>query len=213
MPLTVNVGLNRKASKDFQSAGVSINLAAELDMGLLADPPRLQHEIEKVYMQAEAALDKQVQAMSVTGTTPRRPELPQGVQHGHGGGDLPDIHARKQDRKDAVTVTAEVQTGGGQDSSPLDRHRHHSNSRENMNGSVQQTVRGGSFGGAVRPATESQLRALRAICKRSRLDLEHEAHEEFGVESLDQLDVRQASQLIDILKERQGQANPQRRWA
>jgi hypothetical protein len=33
------------------------------------------------------------------------------------------------------------------------------------------------------------------------------------VESLDQLDVRQASQLIDILKERQGQANPQRRWA
>jgi hypothetical protein len=31
-------------------------------------------------MQAEAALDKQVQAMSVTGTTPRRPELPQGVQ-------------------------------------------------------------------------------------------------------------------------------------
>ena len=91
MPLTVNVGLNRKASKDFQSAGVSINLAAELDMGLLADPPRLQHEIEKVYMQAEAALDKQVQTMSVTGTTPRRPELPQSVQHGHGGGDLPDI--------------------------------------------------------------------------------------------------------------------------
>ena len=49
MPLTVNVGLNRKASKDFQSAGVSINLAAELDMGLLGDPPRLQHEVAKVY--------------------------------------------------------------------------------------------------------------------------------------------------------------------
>jgi hypothetical protein len=80
MPLTVNLGLDRKARKDFQSAGVSINLAAELDMGLLADPPRLQHEIKKVYMQAEADLDKQVQAMSVTGTTPRRPELPQGVQ-------------------------------------------------------------------------------------------------------------------------------------
>ena len=80
MPLTVNVGLNRKASRDFQSAGVSINLAAELDMGLLADPPRLQHEIEKVYMQAEAALDKQVHAMTVTVTTPVRAELPSASQ-------------------------------------------------------------------------------------------------------------------------------------
>ena len=58
MPLTVNLGLNRKASKHFQSAGVSINLAAELVTGLMADPPLLQHEIEKVYMLAEAALDK-----------------------------------------------------------------------------------------------------------------------------------------------------------
>ena len=80
MPLTVNVGMNRKASRDFQSAGVSINLAAELDMGLLADPPRLQHEIEKVYAQAEAALDRQVQAMTVTVTTPVRAELPAASQ-------------------------------------------------------------------------------------------------------------------------------------
>ncbi len=32
------------------------------------------------------------------------------------------------------------------------------------------------------------------------------------MESAAQLDVRQASQLIDIIKERQGQANPQRGW-
>jgi hypothetical protein len=70
MPLTVNVGLNRKASRDFQSAGVSINLAAELDVGLSADLARLQHEIPRVYMQAEAALDKQVHDMTVIGTTP-----------------------------------------------------------------------------------------------------------------------------------------------
>jgi hypothetical protein len=57
------------------------------------------------------------------------------------------------------------------------------------------------------------VRALRAICKRARLDLDREAHDEFGVESADQLDVKQASQLIDILKERQSQASPQRRWA
>ena len=86
MPLLINVGLDRKARKDLQSAGVAINLAAELDMGLLADPPRLQQEIEKVYMQAEAALDKEVQAMFVCGTTQRRSESPQEVQHGPGQG-------------------------------------------------------------------------------------------------------------------------------
>ena len=80
-----------------------------------------------------------------------------------------------------------------------------SNGKPSSNGFTQ--------GGPVRPATESQMRALRAICKRGRLDLDREAHEEFGVESAEQLDVKQASHLIDSLKERQGQANPQRRWA
>jgi len=63
MPLTVNVGLNRKASRDFQSAGVSINLSAALDMGLLGDPPRLQHEVAKVYAQASEAIDRQLASM------------------------------------------------------------------------------------------------------------------------------------------------------
>ena len=57
------------------------------------------------------------------------------------------------------------------------------------------------------------MRALRVTCKRARLDLDREAHDEFGVEAAVQLDVEQVSQLIDILKEGQGQANPQRRWA
>jgi hypothetical protein len=38
MPLSVNVGLSRKASKDYQSTGVGINLTAELDQALLAKP-------------------------------------------------------------------------------------------------------------------------------------------------------------------------------
>ena len=38
MPLSINVGLSRKASKDYQSTGVSINVTAELDQSLLAKP-------------------------------------------------------------------------------------------------------------------------------------------------------------------------------
>ncbi len=58
MPLTVNVGISRKASANYQSTGLSINLTAELDQSLLADPPRLQSEIDRIYAQAEEALDR-----------------------------------------------------------------------------------------------------------------------------------------------------------
>ena len=62
MPLSVNVGLSRKASKDYQSTGVSINVTAELDQSLLAKPVELQRQIHGLYDQARQALDTQTQA-------------------------------------------------------------------------------------------------------------------------------------------------------
>jgi hypothetical protein len=59
MPLSVNVGLSRKASKDFQSTGVSLNIVAELDQSLLARPDELQRQIADLYAQAGAALNHQ----------------------------------------------------------------------------------------------------------------------------------------------------------
>lgn len=59
MPLTINVGLSRKASKDFQSSGTSINITAELDQSLLNRPDQLQHQIDQLYQQAESALARQ----------------------------------------------------------------------------------------------------------------------------------------------------------
>jgi hypothetical protein len=177
MPLLINVGLNRKASKDFQSVGVSLNLTAELDQGLLSDPPRLQSEIDRIYGQAEEALERQISAMGT--------EAKQDAQPAH--------HAAPQ----PIRSLPSPQNGH---TPPVPA----SNDKPISNGFAQ--------GGPVRPATESQMRALRAICKRGRLDLDREAHDEFGLESSDQLDVKQASQLIDILKERQGQPSPQRRW-
>lgn len=59
MPLCVNVGLNRKASADFQSRGCSINITAELDAALLTRPQELQGAIDNLYDQARLALDRQ----------------------------------------------------------------------------------------------------------------------------------------------------------
>lgn len=69
MPLSIHVGLSRKASKDYQSTGVSINVTAELDQSLLTRPAELQAQIEAMYGQAENAIDRQVQAYA-SATTP-----------------------------------------------------------------------------------------------------------------------------------------------
>lgn len=61
MPLSINVGLSRKASKDYQSTGVSINVTAELDQSLLAKPAELQRQINGLYDQARQALDTQTE--------------------------------------------------------------------------------------------------------------------------------------------------------
>ena len=46
--LSVNVSLSRKASKDYQSTGVSINVTAELDQSLLARPEQLRRRSRAV---------------------------------------------------------------------------------------------------------------------------------------------------------------------
>ncbi len=61
MPLSINVGLSRKASRNYQSSGVSINVTAELDQALLGRPAELQQKIGALYAQAQAALDQQIQ--------------------------------------------------------------------------------------------------------------------------------------------------------
>lgn len=59
MPLKINVGLNRKASKDYQSTGLSVNIEAELDATLLARPDELQRQVANLYAQAHEALERQ----------------------------------------------------------------------------------------------------------------------------------------------------------
>jgi hypothetical protein len=51
-----------------------------------------------------------------------------------------------------------------------------------------------------RPATASQVRALRAICARRKIDLVGLLRERFGLATADELGIRQASNLIDELK-------------
>jgi hypothetical protein len=149
MPLSINVGLSRKASKDYQSTGVSINVTAELDQSLLARPDELQREVANLYAQAEQAMDRQA----------GRPE-PQASPA----------------RRSPAAGRADYRNGSG------------NGNRSNGNGS-------GNGGGM----TDSQRRAILAIARRAGADAMYEAEQIIGT-PLDDLTVRQASELIDHLK-------------
>ena len=51
-----------------------------------------------------------------------------------------------------------------------------------------------------RPATASQVRAIRAICARRKIDLISLLRDRYGLTTADELGIRQASNLIDELK-------------
>ncbi len=87
MPLSINVGLSRKASRDYQSTGVSINVTAELDQSLLARPLELQEQVANLYAQAEQALDrKATQPDAVSGPHRPYPARSNGYRNGNGHG-------------------------------------------------------------------------------------------------------------------------------
>jgi hypothetical protein len=140
MPLSINVGLSRKASRDFQSTGVSINVTAELDQALLARPDDLQRQIGDLYAQAQQAMEKQAGATDQGQPRQARP-------------------------RSARAASPPPRNGNG-------------------------------HGGGM---TESQRNAIRAIARRANANADYEAQQIIGV-ALDDLTVRQASELIDHLK-------------
>ena len=59
-----------------------------------------------------------------------------------------------------------------------------------------------------RPATASQVKAIRAIAARRKIDLVGLLREKFGLTTADELGIRQASNLIDELKSDEPASSP-----
>lgn len=110
MPLTINVGLNRKASKDYQSTGASINLTAELDQSLLTRPDELQGAVSELYEQADAALERQINGGSHEAAARRSPQRQNGSNgngHGRGGGRAQNGRGMTQSQRKAIHAIAD----------------------------------------------------------------------------------------------------------
>ncbi len=118
MPLSINVGLSRKASKDYQSTGVSINVTAELDQSLLARPQELQAQVADLYAQAEAALERQAANMGES-APPSRPAGPEG-QAGRSNG---NGHANGNGNGERGYANGRRPNGNGNGSTATDSQR------------------------------------------------------------------------------------------
>lgn len=119
MPLTVNVGLSRKTSENYNSRGVSINLTAELDQSLLARPDDLQGAINELYEQADYALVRQTHSAGQTPTNPRAGKArPNGT---NGNGHVPSGHGRSMTPSQRRAVCSIADQLG---LDPIDEARH-----------------------------------------------------------------------------------------
>jgi hypothetical protein len=85
-----------------------------------------------------------------------------------------------------------------------------SGARITANGADTQVTNSAVFRDAPnpRPATASQVRAIRAICSRRKIDLLSLLRERFGLSTADELGIRQASNLIDELKSDEPTTSP-----
>jgi hypothetical protein len=81
---------------------------------------------------------------------------------------------------------------------PAPPPRHTTNGHANGNGRTDAESAGRSR--ARKPATENQLRAIRSIAHRQNADLDGLIRQEFEVDRPENLSLKQASELIDILK-------------
>ena len=81
---------------------------------------------------------------------------------------------------------------------PATPPRQSTNGHANGNGHTDSPPAGRSR--ARKPATENQIRAIRSIARRQNADLDGLLRQEFGGQRLEDLSLKQASELIDLLK-------------
>jgi hypothetical protein len=184
--LKLNVGTNRKIGQpDYGSAGASCNLEIELDAALFQDLDGLHHVVRRAYAACNQAVTDELARLANAG--------PHG-QH-------------------AIPANAEpgpVPTLSDAGSTPVTRNSRATDFTSNSDPHTPHTRHAqlGTGRPSPRPATTSQVKAIRAICSRRKIDLLALLRDRFGIQTADELGIRQASDLIDELKSDEGSSHP-----
>ena len=190
--LKLHAGVSKKVGlPGFSSASASCTIEAELDGSLLHDREGFQTVVQRAYKSCEKAVEDQIARLLVQGNpTPNSPvcvpdvsEHPQATNGPQTRSQTPS-HASQPVPQEVIEVRTSPAIGGTRittTSNSLPSHR---------------------------PATASQVRALRAIAARRKIDLVGLLRDRFGLQTADELGIRQASNLIDELKSDEPAATP-----
>ncbi len=201
--LKLHAGVSKKVGlPGFSSASASCTIEAELDSSFLNDTQGFQIVVRRAYQSCEQAVADQIARLQVereAGVTiqensalqspdsvqgdhgqPRRMNGPQTRSQGPSRACQPVsqahahevIEVRTSPAITGATVTAQSRT-------PSQRTQSQP---------------------SPRPATASQVKAIRAIASRRRIDLVGLLRDRFGLQTADELGIRDASNLIDELK-------------
>ncbi len=211
--LKLNVGTNRKIGQpDYGSAGASCNLEVELDTALFHDLDGLQQVVQRAYAACNQAVNDELSRLSVSASASAS-SLSRSSSSGSNGHQHCDQHQHQPQLHHAATPVHEVSISpvihgarftpamppaagfhaSGLHASAVDHAQPNGNTSANTRNSSGNIP-------SPRPATTSQVRAIRAICGRQKIDLTNLLRERYGLQSADQLGIRQASDLIDELK-------------
>jgi hypothetical protein len=186
--LKLHAGVSKKVGlPGFSSASASCTIEAELDSSLLQDHDGFQTVVRRAYQSCEKAVEAQIARLLLQGNpTPISPvcvpDAPEHPQTTNG----PQTRSQSPSRafQPVTQEVVEVRT------SPA------------ISGATVTRTPAAQFSTqpSPRPATASQVRALRAIAARRKIDLVGLLRDRFGLTTADELGIRQASSLIDELK-------------
>ena len=177
--LKLHAGVSKKVGlPGFSSASASCTIEAELDSSLLQDHEGFQIVVRRAYQSCEQAVQDQIARLTSDGDSEPQPQEV--------------VEVRTSPTITGATVTripaAQIVT----------------------NGADTRLTNRAVFRDAPspRPATASQVKAIRAIAARRKIDLVGLLRERFGLTTADELGIRQASALIDELKSDEPTSSP-----
>ena len=174
--LKLHAGVSRKVGlPGFSSASASCTIEAELDSSLLTDREGFQMVVKRAYQSCEQAVQEEIARLTHDSPTDTSPLQTQSQ---------PQSQVQIQAQPSQQEAVIEVRT------SPA------------IQGATVSRIPAAQFTSqpSPRPATASQVKAIRAICARRKIDLVGVLRDRFGLTTADELGIRQASNLIDELK-------------
>jgi hypothetical protein len=194
--LKLHAGVSKKVGlPGFSSASASCTIEAELDGSLLHDREGFQIVVQRAYKSCEKAVEDQIARLLLQGNpAPNSPAcVPDASEH-------PQTPNGPQTRSQTPSRAFQ----------PVTQEAIEVRTSPAISGATVTRIPATQFSTqpSPRPATASQVKAIRAIAARRKIDLVGLLRDKFGLTTADELGIRQASNLIDELKSDEPAATP-----